>query len=151
MLIEYTKVKSRIFICIYKDKRFLSSKFVRNLSDINDIQKIDAEIKEIKLWEFLKRKIRYTEPYLSGTPFQKSVWNEISKIPLGTTTSYKSIALKIGKSGSSRAVANACGRNIFPLYIPCHRVIGYNGLIGGYKWGVEIKKYLLEYELNLIY
>ena len=77
----------------------------------------------------------------SGTNFQKKVWNEIKKIPKGRTTSYKQIAIAIGNPDSSRAVANACGKNPRPIIVPCHRVIRSDGSIGGYSGeGGENKK-----------
>lgn len=83
-----------------------------------------------------------------GTDFDKLVWTEIRKIPLGETLTYKQIATAIGRPTSFRAVANACGRNSNPITIPCHRVVGSDSL-GGYRWGVELKSRLLEYEANL--
>ena len=85
---------------------------------------------------------------IRGTNFQVSVWKEISKIPYGETRTYKEIAKLLGKPNSSRAVANACGKNPFPLDIPCHRVIRSDGKIGGYsgKGGVETKEKLLMLE-----
>lgn len=80
-----------------------------------------------------------------GTAFDILVWTEIQKIPFGSTRTYKEIANNIGKPSSCRAVANACGRNKLALIIPCHRVVGSNDL-GGYKWGIELKIRLLEYE-----
>ena len=75
-----------------------------------------------------------------GTDFQIMVWNEIKKIPKGKVRTYKEIALAISRPKSSRAVANACGKNPFPIKIPCHRVIGSNGYIGGYSGKGGIKK-----------
>lgn len=87
---------------------------------------------------------------IKGTTFQKLVWNEIEKIPYGETKSYGQIAEAIGHNSSYRAVANACGQNKIALFIPCHRVVGMNN-IGGYHWGVENKKWLIEFEkTNLI-
>ena len=88
---------------------------------------------------------------LKGTDFQIMVWNEIKKIPKGKVRTYKEIALAISRPKSSRAVANACGKNPFPLKIPCHRVIGSNGYIGGYsgKGGIKKKIYLLKLEKAL--
>ena len=86
---------------------------------------------------------------LKGTKFQIKVWKEISKIPYGETRTYKDLAVAIGRPNSSRAVANACGKNPYPIEIPCHRVIKSSGEIGGYsgKGGVEAKKILLSKEL----
>jgi len=77
---------------------------------------------------------------LTGTDFQIMVWNEIKKIPKGKVRTYKEIAVAISRPKASRAVANACGKNPFPLKIPCHRVIGSNGYIGGYSGEGGIKK-----------
>ena len=85
---------------------------------------------------------------LEGTDFQKTVWKEISKIPFGETRTYKDLAIAIGKPNSSRAVANACGKNPYPIIIPCHRVIRSDGSLGGYsgKGGIEAKRKLLNQE-----
>jgi methylated-DNA-[protein]-cysteine S-methyltransferase len=87
---------------------------------------------------------------LTGTKFQILVWKEISKIPYGHTMSYKEIAARIGHPNSSRAVANACGKNPYPITIPCHRVIYSNGKLGGYSGpgGISEKKRLLKNENN---
>jgi len=87
---------------------------------------------------------------LSGTKFQIKVWEEIKKIPVGETRSYKEIAKLIGKPNSARAVANACGKNPYPITIPCHRVIKSNGDLGGYSaaGGVRKKKLLLKQEVK---
>ena len=77
---------------------------------------------------------------LTGTDFQIMVWKEIKKIPKGKVRTYKEIAVAISRPKASRAVANACGKNPFPLKIPCHRVIGSNGYIGGYSGEGGIKK-----------
>ncbi len=87
---------------------------------------------------------------LSGTKFQIKVWEEIKKIPKGKTRSYQEIAVSIGKPNSARAVANACGKNPYPITIPCHRVIKSNGDLGGYsaKGGVKKKRILLSQEIG---
>ena len=83
-----------------------------------------------------------------GTVFQIQVWEEIKKIPLGETRSYKQIAGAIGQPKSVRAVANACGKNPYPIIIPCHRVIKSDGALGGYsgKGGINKKRELLKKE-----
>ena len=85
---------------------------------------------------------------LNGTKFQISVWNEIKKIPKGQTKTYKDIALALKKPKSSRAVANACGKNPLLIGIPCHRVIRSDGKLGGYsgKGGMKQKRKLLKEE-----
>ena len=87
---------------------------------------------------------------LKGTKFQKRVWKELLKIPFGETRSYKEIAISIGNPNSYRAVANACGKNPYPVTIPCHRAIKSDGSIGGYsaKGGIKRKRMLLVNEIN---
>ena len=83
-----------------------------------------------------------------ATKFQKTVWNEIKRIPRGKTITYKELAVKIGKPKSYRAVATACAKNPQLIIIPCHRVIRSDGKLGGYmgKKGIERKKKLLKKE-----
>ena len=85
---------------------------------------------------------------LKGTEFQILVWKEIAKIPFGQTRTYKQLAIAIGKPNSSRAVANACGKNPYSPDIPCHRVIRSDGSLGGYSalGGVKTKKKMLKKE-----
>ena len=85
---------------------------------------------------------------LEGTEFQIKVWKEISKIPYGETRTYKDLAVAIGRPNSSRAVANACGKNPYAPIIPCHRVVRSDGKLGGYSGdgGIATKKRLLEEE-----
>ena len=83
-----------------------------------------------------------------GTKFQKKVWNYLKTIRKGTVKSYKQVAIAINKPKSSRAVANAIGKNPFAPKIPCHRVIRSDGSLGGYsgKGGLKTKKLLLKRE-----
>jgi len=83
---------------------------------------------------------------MHGTEFQVKVWQTACQIPAGSTTSYKELAISIGHPTSWRAVANALGDNKIAYFIPCHRVVGSNGNVSGYKWGSERKKMLLETE-----
>ncbi len=85
---------------------------------------------------------------MSGTAFQKKVWDEIDKIPRGEIATYSQIAKNIGKPKAARAVANACGANPNPITTPCLRVICSNGDIGGYSGpgGIEKKIKLLKAE-----
>ena len=81
-----------------------------------------------------------------ATKFQKTVWNEIKRIPRGQTITYKELAAKIGRPKAYRAVGSANGKNQLPIIYPCHRVISSNGDIGGFSGGLGIKKALLELE-----
>lgn len=83
---------------------------------------------------------------LKGTPFQIKVWNELLKIPYGQTVSYSDIAERINHPKAVRAVGTAIGKNPIPIIVPCHRVIGKHGNIGGYSGGLHIKRLLMEVE-----
>jgi methylated-DNA-[protein]-cysteine S-methyltransferase len=83
---------------------------------------------------------------LEGTPFQQRVWQELVRIPFGTTISYAQLAARIGKPGAARAVGHANGRNPISIIVPCHRVIGAGGDLTGYGGGLENKRWLLEFE-----
>ncbi|HEY2376645.1 MAG TPA: bifunctional DNA-binding transcriptional regulator/O6-methylguanine-DNA methyltransferase Ada [Gemmatimonadaceae bacterium] len=83
---------------------------------------------------------------VQGTAFQQQVWALLRKIPPGRTRSYSEIAADLGNPRATRAVAQACASNRIAVVIPCHRVVRNDGELGGYKWGVERKKTLLERE-----
>jgi AraC family transcriptional regulator of adaptative response/methylated-DNA-[protein]-cysteine methyltransferase len=83
---------------------------------------------------------------LHATAFQMRVWSELRKIPYGETRSYAQVAKALGNPNAVRAVARACATNPVALVNPCHRVIGSDGKLSGYKWGIERKKALLDKE-----
>jgi AraC family transcriptional regulator of adaptative response/methylated-DNA-[protein]-cysteine methyltransferase len=86
---------------------------------------------------------------MQGTAFQKRVWEELRRIPYGQTASYGEVARRIGRPTATRAVARACATNPAALVTPCHRVVRENGELGGYRWGVERKRQLLEKEKSV--
>ena len=81
-----------------------------------------------------------------GTAFQRSVWDELRRIPYGETASYKDVSTRLGKPDAAIAVGQANRKNPIPIIIPCHRVIGANGRMVGYTGGMHIKKALLAIE-----
>lgn len=83
---------------------------------------------------------------LLGTDFQRRVWAELQRIPVGETATYAEIAARIGRPTATRAVAGACAGNHVAVVIPCHRVVRSDGGLGGYRWGVERKRALLDSE-----
>ena len=85
---------------------------------------------------------------LEGTPFQKRVWKELSKIRSGKTLSYGELARKVGSPRAARAVGSACGANPLLIINPCHRVLASNGELGGFAAGLPKKKQLLKHELT---
>ncbi|MFO3715728.1 methylated-DNA--[protein]-cysteine S-methyltransferase [Anaerococcus cruorum] len=85
---------------------------------------------------------------LEGTDFQKKVWQELLNISYGQTRTYKEIAREINNEKATRAVAIAIGKNPLMIIIPCHRVIGSDGKLRGYAYGLDVKKKLLALEDN---
>lgn len=83
---------------------------------------------------------------LVGTPFQLMVWEKLLETDEGRTLSYSALAGSVGKPGSARAVANAVASNPVAYLVPCHRIISKTGALCGYRWGVDVKKRILEYE-----
>jgi AraC family transcriptional regulator, regulatory protein of adaptative response / methylated-DNA-[protein]-cysteine methyltransferase len=100
----------------------------------------------------LTRHLRGLEPRLDlpmdvrGTAFQLIVWRYLQKLPYGEVRSYSEVAEAIGKPSAARAVARACASNSVALLIPCHRVVRGTGELGGYRWGVQRKRVLLDTE-----
>jgi AraC family transcriptional regulator of adaptative response/methylated-DNA-[protein]-cysteine methyltransferase len=100
----------------------------------------------------LNRHLRGLEPRLDlpldvrGTAFQLIVWRYLQKLPYGEVRSYSEVAEAIGKPSAARAVARACASNSVALVIPCHRVVRGTGELGGYRWGVQRKRVLLDTE-----
>lgn len=85
--------------------------------------------------------------FTGGTPLQRAVWLELTRIPYGTTISYTTLAERVGFPRAVRAVASACGANPLPLVIPCHRVVAKDGTLGGFSLGgLHVKEQLLAVE-----
>ena len=83
---------------------------------------------------------------IKATAFQRQVWEHLRAIPYGQTVSYGDVAKALGKPGAVRAVGRACATNPVALVIPCHRVVREDKTLGGYRWGLDRKKKLLDYE-----
>jgi AraC family transcriptional regulator, regulatory protein of adaptative response / methylated-DNA-[protein]-cysteine methyltransferase len=83
---------------------------------------------------------------VQATAFQRRVWEELRKIPYGTTKTYSQVARAIGRPAAIRAVARACATNPVSVVVPCHRVVREDGNLAGYRWGLECKRELLEHE-----
>jgi methylated-DNA-[protein]-cysteine S-methyltransferase len=81
-----------------------------------------------------------------GTPFQLRVWQELQRIPFGTTLTYRELAQRLGMPQAARAVGHANGRNPLAIVIPCHRLIGSDGQLRGYAGGIALKQRLLQHE-----
>ncbi|MNO42913.1 Methylated-DNA--protein-cysteine methyltransferase, inducible [compost metagenome] len=113
---------------------------------VQDDEKMAPYVKE--LIEYLQGKRQmFTIPFdYRGTPFQLAVWKALGEIPYGQTWSYSDIATHIQKPAAVRAVGTAIGANPILITVPCHRVIGKNGTLTGYRGGLEMKTKLLHLE-----
>lgn len=100
---------------------------------------LDGKRKEFSIYDLCKAE---------GTDFQQKVWQELLNIPYGQTKTYKDIAKNIGNEKAVRAVATAIGKNPLMIITPCHRVIGSDGKMHGYAYGINLKKKLLDLEDN---
>ncbi|WP_218668039.1 methylated-DNA--[protein]-cysteine S-methyltransferase [Terribacillus halophilus] len=83
---------------------------------------------------------------VSGTLFQQRIWDQVNQIPYGSASNYSAVAESVGNKRAVRAAANAIGRNTFAIVVPCHRVIGRNGSLTGYRWEPWRKEWLLKFE-----
>jgi AraC family transcriptional regulator of adaptative response/methylated-DNA-[protein]-cysteine methyltransferase len=112
-----------------------------------------SHAKEFEAWmAALNRHLRGIEPRLDlpldvrGSAFQLIVWRYLQKVPYGEVRSYAEVAQAIGRPSAARAVARACATNHLALLIPCHRVVRGSGELGGYRWGLQRKRVLLDTE-----
>ena len=97
--------------------------------------------------DFMNKKSTQLPPFhLKGSSFQIAVWEALLKIPYGQKVAYQDIASWIGKPSTCRAVGSAIGKNPVSVLIPCHRVIQSSGGLGGYYWGLDVKRMVLDSE-----
>ncbi|MBC6695631.1 methylated-DNA--[protein]-cysteine S-methyltransferase [Terrisporobacter mayombei] len=136
-------------IGIREDGQYITNIYFSKFNTEDNILETDLIISGImQINEYIqgKRKKFDLPLNLEGTEFQKKVWNELKNIPYGETRSYKDIAVAIGNEKASRAIGMANNKNPIPILIPCHRVIGANGKLVGYRGGLDIKEKLLNIE-----
>ncbi len=114
---------------------------------LNPNAHIDSCISELKQY-FAGELVHFTTPvdFSVGPEFYKRVWEELLTIPFGETRSYLDIAVKLGDRNAVRAVGTANGKNPIAIVVPCHRVIGSNGKLTGYAYGLDMKQRLLMLE-----
>lgn len=143
---KYIKIKTFIFEIIANDKYILEINRVNKIKEENSNQicKIASE----EILKYFNKEISNIniEYLLQGTDFQKMVWNALLNIPYGKTLTYKEIAILINKPKAARAVANAISKNKLLIIIPCHRVIGSNGSLTGFRGGLDLKEHLINLE-----
>ena len=151
MKTAFYKTQLGIIKIIYKEK-IRKIELVDSMTSVDEKSKITDKLIE-ELEEYLKRVRKdftiYDLTCLKGTDFQKRVWQELLNIPYGQTRTYKEIAKSIGNEKAVRAVATAIGKNPLMIIIPCHRVIGSDGKLRGYAYGVGVKEKLLSLEKDI--
>ncbi|AOS83465.1 cysteine methyltransferase [Chlorobaculum limnaeum] len=107
---------------------------------------LDEALRQLDAW-FSGRLREFSLPLVEPrTAFERRVREAMLRIPYGATASYGELAAAIGSPGAARAVGTACGRNPLPLIVPCHRVVAAGGRIGGFLGGIEMKRWLLDFE-----
>lgn len=82
----------------------------------------------------------------SDGQYLNSAWNTLREVTAGTPITYSEYALRTGRPAAVRAAAQACARNAAALFVPCHRIVRTDGTLGGYRWGLDVKRYLLHHE-----
>ena len=134
------------WITVKKKSDIIFSLSFGKINKISNFTNIKNQINSYVSGQLKSFKIDY---HFEGTPLQKKIWKELSKIKYGEVTTYGLIAKKVGTS--PRHVGNVCGQNKLLLIIPCHRVIRSDGKLGGFsgRGGLKLKKKLLSLEQNV--
>jgi len=135
---QYRKQRERIDRRLQKN---LKAEYRESSSSV-----IEETMAELEEYFVKKRKVFDIPLLLTGTDFQRSVWNSLLQIPYGSTVSYLDLAKSIGNEKAVRAVASANGANAISILIPCHRVVGSNATLTGYAGGLDVKEKLLTLE-----
>jgi methylated-DNA-[protein]-cysteine S-methyltransferase len=86
------------------------------------------------------------EVHQRSGPFLEEAWTVLRTVPAGAPDTYAAFAARCGRPAAVRAAANACARNAAALFVPCHRVLGSDGGLGGFRWGTPVKRWLLDHE-----
>jgi O-6-methylguanine DNA methyltransferase len=117
---------------------------------VNSPERFEDLTKRLRAY-FAGQKVSFPDGFdlAAATPFQKRVWQTARLIPYGETRSYGWLAQGAGRPGAARAVGQAMAKNRLPIIVPCHRVIGSDGSLGGFAGGVDIKKRLLQLEASV--
>ncbi|WP_276106841.1 methylated-DNA--[protein]-cysteine S-methyltransferase [Listeria costaricensis] len=157
-MIEYDEFgPARLFFAVREDKLIFVSGCECGEKELQDWlakhfpaeQTVRVELPVFREWlraYFAGEKVGIPPYGLTGTAFQKQVWEALFEVHRGETISYTALAEKIGKKSAVRAVASAVGKNPLLIVCPCHRIIGKNGTLHGYRGGLAMKKRLLELE-----
>lgn len=149
--VSTTEFQGLPFSIVYDDSHLIFSGFFsadtlpKEVVLLNPVQTSETLAKEICTWYEDGDHELPLPMNLNGTMFQRKIWQALTEIPKGSVLKYKELATAVQHPLAIRAAGTACGRNPFTLIIPCHRVLGMSSL-GGYRWGLPIKKMLLHHE-----
>lgn len=138
--------KSLVAVCLLSEElEFLKTSWGGNWNpNMNGV--LDQTVKQLSEY-FAGMRTSFDLPLkFIGTAFQKRVWETLLTIPYGATKSYGDQAKLIGQPKAARAVGSANGKNLLAIIVPCHRIIGSNGGLGGYGGGLDRKRWLLALE-----
>ncbi|WP_182199948.1 methylated-DNA--[protein]-cysteine S-methyltransferase [Paraliobacillus salinarum] len=135
--------------CVDMDEQYWGKwkqKYYGEFTVIHSSKALESYVTELSTYLDKKKKCPSISIDLEGTAFQREVWHALQTIPYGEVSTYSSIATQINRPKAVRAVANAISANPLLIFIPCHRVIGKNGGLTGFRSGIDVKKKLLELE-----
>ena len=161
LLVFREKTRNLVFASLGNDKPFLLAKVEAFLKK-HEKQNTRYDLQELKDTEIYKKSVENYKiclgnkmplptdaipfEFLFGTKFQRKVWNELLNVEHGHVVTYGDIAKRIGEPTAARSVGRACGSNNLALLVPCHRIIGSNKKLTGYKWSCKLKEQLLNNE-----
>lgn len=148
MFTEYLKSPIGLIRITANEQNVTSIRVVDEQGEENANDATQACIKQLE--EYFRGKRKHFDLPLEdyGTSFQQAVWQHLTKIGYGETSTYSCVAEAIGRPGAQRAVGSANFRNPFPIVVPCHRVVNKRDGLNGYAMGIEIKAWLLDHELK---
>ena len=142
--------KGLCFVGLWHEKQYLLSDLKKRYPNANFFEeqnKLKTSLEVLSDYLEGQKNDLALEVDLSGTAFQKNVWLALRRVPYGETLSYTKLTLSMGLGAKSvRAVAHGCATNPVSLVIPCHRILRSDGSLGGYYWGLDRKRALLEME-----
>ena len=137
-------------LCEPESEDCVLERLTRRLPDACLLESADAPDSIAEALEALldNQPVHLPPLHVCGTPFQHKVWEALVRIPYGELRTYKELAGCIGHPKAARAVGTAAGANLIGVMIPCHRLVGANGM-GGFAWGLDAKRYLISREQSV--
>jgi len=143
------------FTMVADDDAVLAAGWTSTVDDLL-LPPLPAPVPRADLGQFTKAVLAYHDGDLAaideipvrqpGGPFLRRAWDELRAVPPGLPVSYTQLAARAGRPPAVRAAAQACARNAAALFVPCHRVIRTDGTLGGFRWGLPAKRWLLSHE-----